>query len=74
MAQVTLERARAAKEVARRRFEAIGKVVGIGITRVDGTYALKINLAEPVQPGTELPTEIDGVPLRIEVTGTIRAR
>lgn len=72
--QVTLEKAQAAKQAALRRFERIGKVVGVGITRVAGEYAIKVNLSEPVLPGTELPTEIDGVRVRVEVTGTIRAR
>jgi hypothetical protein len=49
-------------------------VVGIGITRVEGEYAIKVNLSEPIGPGTELPTEIDGVRVRVEVTGVIRAR
>ena len=46
----------------------------MGITRVKGEYAVKVNLSEPIEPGTELPTDIDGVPVRVEVTGTIRAR
>lgn len=74
MPQVTLEQAQAAKQTALRRFGAIGKVVGVGITRVAGEYAIKVNLSEPVGPGTELPTEIDGVRVRVEVTGIIRAR
>lgn len=74
MPQVTLEKAQAAKQTALRRFQTIGKVVGVGITRVAGEYAVKVNLSEPVEPGTELPTEIDGVPVRVEVIGSIRAR
>jgi hypothetical protein len=74
MARITLEQARAAKRAALQRFETIGKVVGVGITRVEGEYAIKVNLSEPVGPDTELPTEIDGVALRVEVTGIIRAR
>jgi hypothetical protein len=74
MTQVTLKRAQAAKKAALQQFERIGKVVGVGITRVAGDYAVKVNLSEPIQPGVELPTEIDGVPVRVEVTGPIRAR
>lgn len=74
MAPVTLEQAQAAKQTAIRRFETIGEVVGVGITRVAGQYAVKVNLSEPVKPGTVLPDEINGVPIRVEVTGTIRAR
>jgi hypothetical protein len=74
MPRITLEKAQAAKQTAIRRFETLGEVVGVGITRVAGEYAVKVNLREPVDPGVELPTEIDGVPVRVEVTGTIRAR
>lgn len=74
MPPVTLEQAQAAKQTALRRLGTIGQVVGVGITRVAGEYAIKVNLSEPVGPGTELPTEIEGVRVRVEVTGTIRAR
>lgn len=74
MPQISLDKAQAAKRIALRRFEKLGKVTGVGITRVRGEYAVKVNLSEPVGPGVELPTEIDGVPVRVEVTGTIRAR
>jgi hypothetical protein len=74
MSHVTLEQAKAAKKTAIRRFETIDEVVGVGITRVAGQYAVKVNLSEPVKPGTELPNEINGVPVRVEVTGSIRTR
>ena len=74
MPHIPLAKAQAAKRSALRRFEKLGKVTGVGITRVNGEYALKVNLSEPVEPGTELPTDIDGVPVRVEVTGTIRTR
>ena len=74
MPQVTLEKARAAKRTAARLLETVETVVGVGITRLDGEYAVKVNLSGPVEPGTKLPTEIDGVAVRIEVTGPIRAR
>jgi hypothetical protein len=74
MPDVSLEKAQAAKQTALQRFGMIGAVVGVGITRVDGQYAIKINLSEPLRPGTELPTEIDGVRVHVEVTGVIRAR
>jgi hypothetical protein len=74
MPQVTLEKAQAAKKTVLRRFETLGKVVAVGITRVAGQYGVKVNLSEPVEAGTKLPTEIDGVPVHVEVTGSIRAR
>jgi hypothetical protein len=74
MPRIPLNKAQAAKRSALRRFQKLGKVTGIGITRVRGEYALKVNLSEPVEPGTKVPTDIDGVPVRVEITGTIRAR
>lgn len=74
MPHVSLERAQAAKKTALKRFKNLETVTGIGITRVRGEYAVKLNLSEPVSQGVSLPEEIDGVPLRIEVTSTIRPR
>lgn len=74
MPGVTIEQARAAKVAARRHFETLGTVVGVGVTRIEGDYAVKINLSEPLAEGTELPAEIDGVPVRVEIVGTIRKR
>lgn len=74
MAHISLEQAQAAKKAALRRFKTLGSVTGVGITRVGGEYAVKINLREPIEPGVKLPAEIDGVPLRVEITGTITAR
>jgi hypothetical protein len=74
MPQVTLEEAQAAKQAVRRRFETLGKVVAVGITRVRGEYAVKVNLSEPLEAGIKLPTEIDGVSVQVEITGSIRAR
>ena len=74
MPQISLVRARAAKRTALRQFEKLGKVTGVGITRVRGEYAVKVNLSEAIDPGVEVPTDIDGVAVRVEITGTIRAR
>jgi len=74
MPPITLEKAQAAKKTAQRLFETVDIVVGVGITRLGGQYAVKVNLSAPAAPGTELPSEIDGVPVRVEVTGTIRPR
>ncbi len=68
----TLDEARAAKTEALTRFGALASVVGVGITRIGDGYGLKINLSEP--PKAELPTEIGGVPIHIEVVGPIRKR
>jgi hypothetical protein len=74
MSEISLEQAQAAKKIALRRFKKLGSVTGVGITRVGGEYAVKVNLSEPIDPGVTMPSEIDGVPLRVEVTGAIKAR
>ena len=74
MSQSALDKVQAAKRSAFERFTKLGAVAGVGITRVNGQYAVKVNLSEPLHPGIELPTEIDGVPIRVEIVGTIRRR
>jgi hypothetical protein len=70
----TLEAARAAKQQALRVFEPLASVVGVGITRVDGGYGLKVNLQQQPGTGVSLPSEVNGVPIRIEVVGPIKKR
>ena len=74
MPHITLEKAQAAKKATMKRFKNVSSVTGVGITRVAGEYAVKLNLSEPLDPGVSVPADVDGVPLRIEVTGTIRGR
>ena len=71
MPPISLERAEAAKKAALQRFRKLPSLTGVGITRVAGEYAIKLNLGEPVEPGVPFPDDIDGVPLYVEVTGTI---
>jgi hypothetical protein len=72
MAPISLDQARAAKAIVRELLSGL-EVVGVGITRVQDDYAVKVNLSKPPPAGTELPTVIDGVPVRFEVTGKARA-
>jgi hypothetical protein len=74
MNQHTLDEARAAKTLALTVFSPLVKVVGIGITMIDGGYGLKINVQEPPAPELFLPIAVDGVPVRIEVVGVVKAR
>lgn len=67
-----MDRARAAKARAHAVFSKLGEVVGVGITTIGSEYGLKVNLASPPPTSTELPTEVDGVPVRVEVVGRIR--
>jgi hypothetical protein len=74
LANVTLERARAAKGPVLEQFRRLGDVVGVGITRIRNGYAVKVNLSTPLAPGVVAPTEVAGVPVRVEVTGSLSPR
>ena len=67
----TLQQARAAKHKAVEMFRG-ARVAGIGITRIEDGYGLKVNLER--LPESPLPTDVDGVPLRVEIVGSIRKR
>ena len=40
--------------------------------KIGGDYALKINLAGAPDQNVPIPSEVAGVPTRVEVVGTIR--
>ena len=65
-----LENARSAKSKAKSVFRTIGRVNGVGITRKDGHYAVKVNLES--EPTKKPPVEIDGVPVVVHVVGELR--
>jgi hypothetical protein len=70
-----LTRARAAKSKALELFDSLVGGAAVGLTRQrSGAYSLKVNLTEPPAANITLPTEIDGVPIKIEVVGPIRKR
>ena len=69
-----LEKARAAKALAVSRLGSLAQVNGVGITRVGQGYGVKINLSEQLHPGTEIPEDIDGVPVVVELVGRITPR
>lgn len=68
----TLDEVRAAKPRAQAVFAALGEVVGVGVTRAESGYGLKVNLRVPPPNDVILPTEVDGVPVRLEVVGQPR--
>jgi hypothetical protein len=73
-AAATLEQARAAKAAVHEQFSRLASVVGVGITRVDDGYGIKVNLRDEPPGGVELPELVCGVPVRVEVVGAIRKR
>jgi predicted secreted protein len=74
MKGVSLAAARAAKRNVAKAFRDVGEVVGVGLVSVDDGYGIKVNLARPLSDHASAPVQIDGVPIRIEVVGTIRKR
>lgn len=70
----SLEKVRAAKSVAEKIFTELLGDVAVGITRVGGAYALKVNLVSAPGPKVKLPADVNGVPVRVEVTGSIKKR
>jgi hypothetical protein len=70
----TLDQARSAKAKAMKIFGTKAAVVGVGITQIDGGYGIKVNLREAPRPGANLPDDLDGVPVCIEVVGQLRKR
>lgn len=66
----TMEAARAAKTKFIDQFGEIDEINGIGIALLDeGTYGVKVNLREATDQ--TFPTEIDGVPIVLDIVGTI---
>ena len=72
MNTTTLDEARAAKLKAMDLFGTLATVAGVGVTRTDGGYAVKVNLRKAPPVGVALPHTIDGVPVRVDVVGRIR--
>ena len=66
-----IEKARAAKPKALSVFAALASLNGIGITKVGDGYGLKVNLAEAPPETVELPKDVDGVPVVVEIVGGI---
>jgi hypothetical protein len=74
MSHATLAEARAAKARALELIQRLAPDAAVGITRVGESYAVKVNLARALPAEADLPTHIDGVPVRVEVVGEIRPR
>jgi hypothetical protein len=72
MGQVSLERARQAKAEVLRRFGDMAGLVGVGITKIGGEYAVKVNLVGRSTRAKSLPDDIDGVAVQVEVVGQPR--
>ena len=69
----SLDQARAAKPAALKIFRRIGEVVGVGLVRLGDGYGVKVNL-QSRPTSAAVPESVNGVPVRVEVTGLIRKR
>jgi hypothetical protein len=73
MGAVDLKRAQAAQD---QLVEAVGQhpeVNGVGISRADGGYVLKVNV-RTAAARDDIPAEMDGVTVRVQTVGRIRKR
>lgn len=68
-----LETAMAAQRVLMDRLLHDPRVTGVGISGPEHHYVIKVNLIDSKdQP--DLPSDVDGVPVTVEVTGRISAQ
>lgn len=70
----SIEDARRAKPKATRAAKTCAAVVGVGLTKIGGSYAVKVNLREAAPAAAKLPRTIDGVRVLYEVVGPIARR
>ena len=71
---VELEEARANKACTMEVFrELVGEEVAVGLTRLsEDHFGLVVNLEKKPDEAVKLPSDVNGVPVRIEVIGRIR--
>jgi len=67
-----LDAVRAAKDKVGKVLAGLAVVNGIGITRKDGRYALKVNVETLHVSMDRMPTSIGGVPIVFSETGKVR--
>jgi len=71
----SLEAAQRAKAEAQRVFQQLVGEVAVGIMPLGhGRFGLKVNLDAPPDEGVELPREVEGVPIEVDVVGKIYKR
>jgi hypothetical protein len=73
MKDVTLVDARRVKQKVAEIARAAGPIVGVGLTKVGNSYAVKVNFRQS-QANAAPPDSVDGVPVVYEVAGRIWSR
>jgi hypothetical protein len=68
----TLDEACAAKRKMKSDLADLPEFNGIGITHIHGDYGIKVNLKSP--SSRPIPRTIDGVPVTIEIVGSVTAQ
>jgi hypothetical protein len=68
----SIDAARAAKDRLGERLAGEALVNGVGLARSGEGWAVKVNLLRAA-PDLDLPAEVDGVEVRVEVVGEIKA-
>ncbi len=69
---VSYKEAEQAQDHAEAIFDKYASVVSIGVTQDADGFALRIGLENEPSDRNDLPTEVDGVPVEIDIVGTIR--
>ncbi|NIZ93337.1 hypothetical protein [Kineococcus rubinsiae] len=65
--------ARAAKAHVRQLVAGDSRVNGVGLSRASGRWSVKVNVVDDADH-PDLPTAVDGVPVRVTAVGRISAR
>jgi hypothetical protein len=68
----SLDQARAAKQKVKELLADRAVINGVGISSVNERYAVKVNMTRPPTADDAIPTQVDGVPVNVEVVGNIR--
>ena len=71
MRSATLAAAEAAQEKLVARLGSLPGLRGIGIAPLDKGFCIKLNLAA-MPAGEELPDDVDGVPVIVDIVGSVR--
>jgi hypothetical protein len=66
------ERHAAAKREAHAAFSRHGRVAGVGITRLNGRPAIRVNFVEKPRARARMPKQIAGLPVVVKVVGEVR--
>jgi hypothetical protein len=70
---VTIEQAQAAVRETKEVMERLAPVVFIGIARIGEDFGLKVNLLHEPVGDEKIPTSVNGVPVKVTVTGQVTA-